>query len=127
MATTRPFSLARFAVVAGLVLFGATALWGYILSRGLWDGYFHGLFVVPLFFLVVGVVSVALMRRIMAEGERRLVVRFMYLTLGRLLLDILFVVGGLFLFPAHRIGFVAVTLICYILVLLLSIRAALKP
>ena len=64
------------------------------------------------------------MHKIIDGGQRnRMVVLFMLLTMGRLLIDVLFVVLGLLLLEnTHRMGFVVVALSCYLLSLLLSVR-----
>lgn len=122
----RRFSLRRFIFSTALLLLFSGVLWGVILSSGFIGGYFHALPLIPLFFLLVAVFSVLFMRKFMHEGGRRLVSRFTVLVLGRMLLDILFVVFGFLLLPDHRIGFVVVTLFCYILVLLLTVRGVLQ-
>ena len=65
------------------------------------------------------------MRKIIDGARNRMVVHFMLLTIGKLLIDVLFVVLGLLLVGTeHRMGFVFSALFCYLVSLLFSVRYA---
>ncbi len=117
-------SFRQYTYVSALVLGLCGLLWGGILSLGVFGGYFAFLPVVPIFFFVMGILAVFYMRKVVDGTLRnRMVAHFMLLTIGKLLIDVLFVVVGLLLLDnTHRMGFVLVALSCYILSLLLSVR-----
>lgn len=118
------YSLRRYIYVSALFLGVCGLLWAVILSRGILGGYFALFPTVPTFFFLMGILAVHYMHKIIDGGQRnRMVVHFMLLTMGRLLIDVLFVVLGLLLLEnTHRMGFVVVALSCYLLSLLLSVR-----
>lgn len=119
-----PFSIQRYIYVSGLVLGVSGILWGGILSFGVLGGYFPLFPAVPSFFFLVGVLSFYYMRKIITgENRKRFAAHFMLLTVAKLLLDVLFVAGALWLVGAeHRMALVLVALFCYLLSLLLSVR-----
>lgn len=120
----KPFSIKRYIYVAGLVLGACGLLWGIILSFGVLGGYFPLFPAVPSFFFLLSVLSVYYMHKIISgENRKRFTAHFMLLTLAKLVLEVLFVAGALWVVGAdHRMALVLVALFCYLLSLLLSVR-----
>ncbi len=124
----RPFSIKRYIYVAGLILGVSGLLWGVILSFGVLGGYFALFPAVPSFFFLLSVLSVYYMRKIiMGENRKHFAAYFMLLTVAKLVLEVLFIVGALWVVgAAHRLSLVLVALFCYLLSLLLSVRYVVK-
>ena len=120
----KPYSIKRYIYVAGLVLGISGILWGSILSFGVLGGYFAFFPAIPSFFFLIGVLAVHYMHKmIVGENRKRFAVHFMLLTVVKLVLEVLFVAGALWLAGSeHRISVVLVSLFCYLLSLLLTVR-----
>ncbi len=124
----KAFSITRFSIWLFLLESLSAGMWGAILSRGLWGGYFVSLPIIPLFFTIVGAVSVHFMRKGLLLKSRKAVSQVMIVVVARLLGSLAFVLLGFLLIPdAHFVAFLIVTAFCYLLAFLLMARAALHP
>ncbi len=121
----RTFSFKRYLYSSALFLGISGILWGILLFNGLLGGYFPLFPAVPTFFFLLGALAMHYMHKIIDGARNRMVVHFMLLTIGKLLIDVLFVILGLLLVGIeHRMGFVFSALCCYLVSLLLSVRYA---
>lgn len=128
MGVARAFSITRFTTWLFVLEGFSAVLWGVVLGYGIWGGYFHALPLIPIFFTVLGAVSVRFMRRGLQLKSRRGVTQVMLVVVARLMASLLFVLLGLLLLSeVHRTAFLLVTGFCYLLAFLLMARASLHP
>ena len=113
----------RYVWVSAVFLAIAALIFGAALAFGFLGGYFYAYPIIPLYFYAMGLLGVYAMRRLMAGEKRRFAARFLLITVGKLIINILFVLCCLWLLPPeHRLALVLTALLCYLLTLLLSVR-----
>lgn len=119
-----PFSVYLSGGAVAFTLLGVTL--GMLFSSGMLDGYFSSLPFVVFFYAVVGLGSGFLLRRMLTSSSKRSLALVQLLSLGRLVLVVVVTALGIWLLPSHRLSFVFLSLICYIVAMLVSLLSVIR-